>query len=231
MSAPQLVGVWRQSWGRPHANGDMRNKVLGFIAGLVGTLLAAGAHLTPVQAQNEGMSVLGRPSNSGNELSDPTAADIIKALKPPSRTTRGLAPSGGPGATRSISVAPGKEREALEQGDLPKVDLRIEFEPYSDRLTAASKQVLTALAEALKRPELGSSRFAIVGHTDGRGSERYNQQLSERRAAAVKDYLVRTGGIEESRLVAIGFGKSKPLNPSDPFAAANRRVEIVNLLN
>jgi outer membrane protein OmpA-like peptidoglycan-associated protein len=216
----------------PHANSDMRNKVLGVIAGLVGMLLAAGAHVAPLQAQNEGKSVLGRPSDSGNELSDPTEADIIKALKPPSRTTRGLGSggpgSGGPGSTRSIS---GHEREALERGDLPKVDLRIEFEPNSDRLTAASKQVLTALAEAFKRPELGSNRFAIVGHTDGRGSEQYNQQLSERRAAAVKDYLVRTAGIEESRLVAIGFGKSKPLNSSDPLAAENRRVEIVNLLN
>jgi flagellar motor protein MotB len=47
----------------------------------------------------------------------------------------------------------------------------------------------------------------------------------------VKDHLVRTGGIEQARLVAIGFGKSKLLNPSDPFGAENRRVEIVNLLN
>jgi outer membrane protein OmpA-like peptidoglycan-associated protein len=209
----------------------MRNKVLGVVAGLVGMLLAAGAHLSPVQAQNEGKSVLGRPADAGSELSDPTEADIIRALKPQPRTTRGLSPGGGPGSTRSLTVAPGQEREALERGDLPKVDLRIEFEPNSDRLTAASKQVLAALAEALKQPALGSNRFAIVGHTDGRGSEQYNQKLSERRAAAVKDFLVRTGAIEESRLVAIGFGKSKPLDRSDPLAAVNRRVEIVNLLN
>jgi outer membrane protein OmpA-like peptidoglycan-associated protein len=208
----------------------MRNKVLGVVAGLVGMLLAAGAHLSPVQAQNEGKSVLGRPADAGSELSDPTEADIIRALKPLPRT-RGLSPGGGPGSTRSLTVAPGQEREALERGDLPKVDLRIEFEPNSDRLTAASKQVLTALAEALKRPELGSNRFAIVGHTDGRGSEQYNQKLSERRAAAVKDFLVRAGAVEEARLVAIGFGKSKPLDSSDPLAAVNRRVEIVNLLN
>jgi outer membrane protein OmpA-like peptidoglycan-associated protein len=206
----------------------MRNKVLGVISGLVGMLLAAGAHLSPVQAQNEGKSVLGRPADAGSELSDPTEADIIRALKPQPRTTRGLSPGGGPGSTRSLSI--GQEREALERGDLPKVDLRIEFEPNSDRLTAASKQVLAALAEALKQPALGSNRFAIVGHTDGRGSEQHNQKLSERRAAAVKDYLVRTGAIEESRLVAIGFGKSKPLDRSDPLAAVNRRVEIVNLL-
>jgi outer membrane protein OmpA-like peptidoglycan-associated protein len=210
----------------------MRNKISAVIIALVGAPAAVGVQVAPVQAQNEGKGVLGRPSDSGNELSDPTEIDIIKTLKSPPRT-RGLGSGGlGPGGpTRSISVAPGEEREALERGDLPKVDLRVEFEPNSDRLTAASKQVLTTLAEALKRPELGSNRFAIVGHTDGRGSEQYNQQLSERRAAAVKDYLVRTMGIKESRLVAIGFGKSKPLNSSDPLAAENRRVEIVNLLN
>jgi|SRR5262245_5967787 len=212
----------------------MRNKVLAVIAAFAGTLLVAGTHLSPVQAQNEGKSVLGRPSESGSEISDPTEVDIIRALKPPSRTTRGLGSGAGPGGsgpTRSLSVAPGQEREALERGDLPKVDLRIEFEPNSDRLTAAGRQVLAALGEALKRPELGSGRFAIVGHTDGRGSDLYNQQLSERRAGAVKNYLVRSGGIEESRLFAIGFGKSKPLNSADPLAAENRRVEIVNLLN
>jgi outer membrane protein OmpA-like peptidoglycan-associated protein len=71
----------------------------------------------------------------------------------------------------------------------------------------------------------------IAGHTDAAGTELYNQQLSERRAAAVKAYLVRTGQIEEARLTAVGFGKSKPLNAANPMSAENRRVEIINLLN
>ncbi len=194
----------------------MRKQVLALIAAFVGTLLAVGIHLPPVQAQNEGKSVLANPP-------DPTETDIIRALKP---LTRGLGER-----TRSISAGPSNEREQIKEiarrRDL--VDLRIGFEPNSDRLTATGKQVLTALGGALKRPEFASSRFAIVGHTDARGSEQYNQQLSERRAAAVKEYLVRTAGIDEARLIAIGLGKSKPL--ADPLAAENRRVEIVNLRN
>jgi len=206
----------------------MRNKVPAVIAAFVGSLLTVAAHLAQAQAPNEGMGVLARPTGSGGELADPAApteADIIKALTP-QRRTRGLS-----APTRSISVEPGKEREALERGDLPKLDLRIEFEFNSDRITASSKQALASLGLALKDPQFGSNRFVIAGHTDGRGSEQYNQQLSERRAAAVKDYLVRNAGIEEARLIAIGFGKSKPRNAADPLSAENRRVEIVNLLN
>jgi hypothetical protein len=58
-------------------------------------LLAAGAQVSPLQAQNEGKSVLGRPADTGSELSDPTEADIIRALKPLPRTTRGLGGGGG----------------------------------------------------------------------------------------------------------------------------------------
>lgn len=84
---------------------------------------------------------------------------------------------------------------------------------------------------ALQDPSLKSFRFKIAGHTDGAGSELYNQQLSERRAAAVKAYLVQKGQIDAARLSTIGLGKSKPLNAANPMSAENRRVEIINLLN
>jgi outer membrane protein OmpA-like peptidoglycan-associated protein len=192
----------------------MRTKVVVVIAAFVGALLPVGVHFS--QAQNEGMGVLARPAG-------PSKADIINALTPPGIRRTGI------GSTRGISVEPGKEREALALGDFPKLNLRIEFEPNSDRPTAASRQVLATLGAALKDPQFDRSRFVIAGHTDGHGSEQYNQRLSERRAAAVKDYLVRNAGIKEARLIAIGFGKSKPLDPADPLSVENRRIEIVNL--
>jgi len=196
----------------------MRTKVVVVVAAaLAGTLLSAGAHLSEARAQNEGMGVLARPTDPAGL----SKADIINALTPPRIIHSGIG--------TKHSVEPGKEREALALGDFPRLNLRIEFEPNSDRLTAASQKVLATLGAALKDPQFEGRRFVIAGHTDGRGSEQNNQRLSDRQAAAVKQYLVRNAGIEEKRLTAIGFGKSKPLNPADPLSPENRRVEIVSL--
>jgi outer membrane protein OmpA-like peptidoglycan-associated protein len=69
----------------------------------------------------------------------------------------------------------------------------------------------------------------IQGHTDGIGSDQYNQQLSERRAQAVVSYLVQDLGIEAGRLTAKGYGKSRPVadNSTEEGRALNRRVEFV----
>ena len=69
----------------------------------------------------------------------------------------------------------------------------------------------------------------IQGHTDSVGSDKYNQQLSERRAKAVVNYLVQDLGIEEMRLTAKGYGESRPVadNSSEEGRALNRRVEFV----
>jgi outer membrane protein OmpA-like peptidoglycan-associated protein len=62
----------------------------------------------------------------------------------------------------------------------------------------------------------------VAGHTDTTGSETYNQQLSERRAQAVRDALVNRG-VDPRRLRVIGFGESQPISSND---AMNRRVEL-----
>jgi outer membrane protein OmpA-like peptidoglycan-associated protein len=71
-------------------------------------------------------------------------------------------------------------------------------------------------------------QLEIEGHTDDRGSEEYNQQLSEKRASAVKDYLVQQG-ISPLSVVARGYGESMPLadNQTASGRQRNRRVELV----
>lgn len=73
-------------------------------------------------------------------------------------------------------------------------------------------------------------RVEVAGHTDYIGTEAYNQQLSERRANAVKNYLINKVGIEASRLKAVGYGEARPActdsSPSDECRAQNRRVEF-----
>ncbi len=67
----------------------------------------------------------------------------------------------------------------------------------------------------------------VEGHTDSKGSDAYNQKLSERRASAVRDVLVNQYGVDASRVNAAGYGESRPVadNVSDAGRAVNRRVE------
>ena len=87
---------------------------------------------------------------------------------------------------------------------------------------------LDALASQMLARE--GSRFSIVGHTDNSGAEDYNQQLSERRAEAVADYLVGQG-ISAGALSILGLGESRPIadNATAEGQARNRRVEIFEL--
>jgi outer membrane protein OmpA-like peptidoglycan-associated protein len=71
------------------------------------------------------------------------------------------------------------------------------------------------------------SYIDVIGHTDSRGSDAYNQDLSERRAIAVSNYLV-SRGVNQARLAAFGQGESQPVASNDTAEgrAANRRVEL-----
>ena len=103
----------------------------------------------------------------------------------------------------------------------------IYFATDSDRLQPESTPTLKSIGEMLKtHPELA---LTIEGHTDDQGDEAYNQALSERRAAAVKTYLVESFGIDGARLDAAGLGESKPAVPNDTPEGRqqNRRVELV----
>jgi OOP family OmpA-OmpF porin len=74
-------------------------------------------------------------------------------------------------------------------------------------------------------------KVSIEGHTDNIGSEQYNQRLSERRAAAVKEHLLKHGVADGARLKTKGYGKSKPIadNSTEKGRFENRRVEILIL--
>ena len=72
-------------------------------------------------------------------------------------------------------------------------------------------------------------KVSIEGHTDGVGSVPYNQGLSERRAAAVKSWLLAHGAADGARMQTVGYGKSKPVadNATPEGRFKNRRVEVL----
>jgi len=111
----------------------------------------------------------------------------------------------------------------------PSIDLHeIYFEFNSAAITAEAEPQLRALGVALSDSRLRGSIISIGGHTDAVGSDAFNQNLSERRAATIKWYLADKFGFSPADLHAVGYGKRQPKNKADVFAPENRRVEIVN---
>ncbi len=119
--------------------------------------------------------------------------------------------------------APAESKKIILRGitfDFNKATIKPEFAPVLDE----AEQILK------DNPRI---RVTIEGHTDSIGSEAYNQRLSERRADAVKRYLV-SRGVEADRLETVGYGKSRPIAPNktpngrdNPEGRAmNRRAEL-----
>ena len=131
-------------------------------------------------------------------------------------------------STRSLSSAEREEIAAIVK-DKPKIDLEINFDYNSADISAKSLPSVQALGRALTNNDLKGSTFVVAGHTDAAGGEAYNQDLSERRADAIKRYLVDKFGINGSDLVTVGYGKSKLKNATNPGADENRRVQVVNM--
>jgi outer membrane protein OmpA-like peptidoglycan-associated protein len=136
----------------------------------------------------------------------PSAPHRQPAVTPPSAPIKSVT---APEATRN----PGQE---------------IQFEFGSNRLTAGAIETVKNLGVALNQGLLKDYRvFLIEGHTDAAGNPTLNLDLSKRRADAVKDFLVREMSVSSDRLQTVGKGSSEPAVPRNPFAAQNRRVNVV----
>lgn len=105
------------------------------------------------------------------------------------------------------------------------LSLPVQFSFDSSKIEPSARPQLDALAEGIKLLP-ATQKVVIEGHTDAAGTEQYNQQLSQRRAAAVKSYLVSMHGIPAERLKDVGFGLKRPVDGADPLAPENRRVQF-----
>lgn len=179
----------------------------------------------------------------------PIAGEAEKAASPAPKTeeqavsARGQAPASEKQATpvdaaskaetepaaKSVAVSAEAAVERADRKQLPSVDLEVLFEFDSAKMTPAAIQALTPLGHALSDARLADGQFLIAGHTDGKGRASYNLELSQRRAEAVREFLMVTFKIDGGRLVAKGFGERHLKNPQQPRAAENRRVQIVNI--
>ncbi len=153
-------------------------------------------------AQNQTADRVDQPMNSAS------IDQLVEKLAPePAVRTRSL---------RNLAPAP------------KSVDLVIQFDFDSAKLQAASKPLLNNLAAAMKTDRLMQISFKVEGHTDAKGSESYNQQLSQKRAESVVTYMAEQG-IDKSRMESVGKGFSDLLYPDRPQAMENRRVRITTV--
>lgn len=202
---------------------------------------------------------------------DPTATDIIDALRPKpglnAPATRGIrpvspqpAPATQPAAAppagdlrpvapaspaapdtpapvqqaAPVPVAPGAPAPSAPMppaAEAPSISLNVLFATNSAELTPQARRLLDELGRALTSADLSPYRFRIEGHTDTTGSAEYNLLLSERRAQAVRDYLVQRFGISRTRLETVGLGQTRLAVPTGDNVdePRNRRVHIVNI--
>ncbi|MCU7613135.1 OmpA family protein [Chryseobacterium sp. GMJ5] len=129
------------------------------------------------------------------------------------------------------NTLPGAEVERV--GDGIKITMNesiVNFAFNSSDLTSVAKTNLDKLAQVLiNNPD---TNINIYGHTDDKGTDEYNQSLSERRANSVKSYLL-SKGISSNRMFATGEGESMPVasNETDAGRAKNRRVEFAITAN
>ena len=178
----------------------------------------------------------------------PSQQDISRQLKTRGLPTLGTAPAPAPPAGLTPGVVPANVPSVPPSHETthrpphatvshpspapaapPSVTFRtITFEFGSAQLKPESIETLRNLGNALNQDLKDEKEFVIEGHTDRTGTRVYNDELSKRRADAVKDYLVKDIGVSADRLRTVGKGSSEPANPRNPYAAANRRVVVVN---
>lgn len=110
---------------------------------------------------------------------------------------------------------------------LPPLSLEINFATGSAALQQAAYDSLDTFAVIITK-KFGDYNFEVQGHTDNVGAPANNLKLSERRAKAVRDYLVQNRGIDPARLRVKGYGETRPIasNATDDGKSRNRRVQF-----
>ncbi len=170
------------------------------------------------------------------DSSNPTSEEILKGFTggedgdlPPE-----LMPGEGSGGVkfRGIRMKSSAPEEASSTGcNVPNgtISLQVQFDVNSYGLKKDGYKTLKAMAKAMASPRLNNCKFLIEGHTDASGNADYNRSLSQKRAETVKTFLT-YNEIDESILATKGMGEDSPLDPQNPYAAENRRVQfkIVN---
>jgi outer membrane protein OmpA-like peptidoglycan-associated protein len=123
---------------------------------------------------------------------------------------------------------PDKQRKVVITGGKLEILEKVYFETNKAVIKTESYAILYEVAETLRQnPHI--ELVEVQGHTDSRGAADYNRELSDKRAAEVRRFLIEEGSIDGARLLSRGYGEDQPVDPSETEAAwaQNRRVEFI----
>jgi outer membrane protein OmpA-like peptidoglycan-associated protein len=192
--------------------------------GLADVLMAQGRY--PLAAENYRKALKLEPRFQGLETrlheADRRSGLVTERVKKASEITAEARESN----LQTMYKTMGFEDYVIKDSDRQSFN-NILFEGWSSAIrTGEPINQLNEIGKALSSKELSSFRFIIEGHANAVGEFDRNMKLSNDRARAVKEYLVRNFGIDQDRMITQGFGYTRPKH--DPATnALNRRVEIV----
>jgi len=187
-------------------------------AGACGSAVSVGEIMTPESMANFVQGVFLAKASPPPSPPPPPAPKPTPPPPPPPPEPK---PEPKPAPTPPPPPAPPKV--------IDKLTLQVLFDVDRSFITpAAQKELEKAVAFVKKYP---GAKIEVGGHTDSTGTDAYNQKLSERRATAVKDYLIKEAAVDSSKITAVGYGRTKPVadNKTAAGRTQNRRVEILIL--
>jgi outer membrane protein OmpA-like peptidoglycan-associated protein len=183
------------------------------------------------------------PDKDGDAIldADDACPDAAGPANPANKKKHGCPPDkdedGVPDAVDACPAKKGPASEDPKKNGCPAIAVlrkdsivilqQVQFDTAKATIRKVSDKLLGEVATILRdHPEI--ALVSIEGHTDDRGSEKLNRDLSRRRAEAVKSWLVKKGKIDPSRLTAAGFGPDRPIdtNKTEKGRQKNRRVEF-----
>ena len=201
-------------------------------------LLAKYGNLNAKQAQrmkiNFGIGAAYQDPQTGtmtmlNKVNSYSVYDVVKNMAETSKMDDHMVSiiddkSIPPSELRQMFSSSMKASEFYDPTEL-QFDLKVEFDSGKATIKKEYLGNLKKVGMAMKK--YSKMKGIIEGHADSAGTEETNQKLSERRAAAIKQYLVQHFGVEGDRIQAEGFGTSRPIADNDTVAgkAKNRRIE------
>lgn len=206
----------------PGSIGDLlRRGLTGVAAGALALMIGAGT--TKAASEDEINRIIRSLAPiAGQTVPEAPAGSATDVLTQPAPGTVTQPPVTHPDVYIEINI----EGSLIVIDPTHSMDFEVYFAFDSAELTSRARTELTALGRALESGRLRPYRYLIAGHTDAVGHPAYNQRLSERRAASVRNFLIDNFAIHPDRLVSVGFGEERLKDPANPRAGINRRVEV-----